>query len=631
MRACCLWLMLAVLAVPLRPALAAPATQAVPPAAAASDPVAELTAYAALGQPAMQPGFAHFPFVNPDAPKGGTLRLSYVGTYDSFNPFIIRGSAAPGIAGPWLMMPGGAGAGSSVGHIWESLLAPSANEAAVGYAHLAARIELPASRRWIAFDLRPEAKFSDGTPVTAEDVAWSFHTLMTQGTPGFREAMHDVADATVTGPHRIVFHLRNGTNRQLPLMLGSIPVLPEHWFAGRDFTQPLTTPPIGSGPYRITADTLGRSITFTRDPGWWARDLPDSVGTNNFGTVEIEFFRDSAVAMQAFKAGQIDMRSENIARVWATGYDFPAVAQGKVIKQRFRHHLPTGMEGWVMNTRKPIFADPRVRQAIGMAYDFQWANKVLFYGQYSRTHSYFSNTDLAESGVPQDGELALLDPFRAELPPALFTQPFALPVSDGSGNDRPELLKALALLAKAGWTVRDLKLENAKGQQMGFNILLPDPGYERVALPYVQNLRHLGIAVGVRVVDPAQYQHLMEDFDYDMTLWIVPGSDIPGAELRDEWSCAAARSVGSSNVAGACDKAVDALSEKVIAAQDPASLRDAAHALDRVLLWRWYMVPGWNSRSFDLAWWNRFAHPAMPIREGVNLDLWWAKPEAAAP
>ncbi len=266
-----------------------------------------------------------------------------------------------------------------------------------------------------------------------------------------------------------------------------------------------------------------------------------------------------------------------------------------------------------------------------MAYDFEWANKVLFYGQYYRTHSYFSNTDLAATGVPEGGELALLTPWRAELPPDLFTQPFTLPVSDGSGNDRPVLLKALALLRTAGWTVRDRKLENADGQQMGFNILLSNPGYERVALPYVQNLRHLGIAVGVRVVDPAQYQHLMQNFDFDMTLWIVPGSDIPGAELRDEWSCAAANSPGSGNAAGACDTAVDTLTEKVIGAQDPASLRDAARALDRVLLWRWYMVPGWNSRSFDLAWWNRFAHPAAPVREGVNLDLWWAKPGEAGP
>ncbi|MDE2516220.1 MAG: ABC transporter substrate-binding protein [Rhodospirillales bacterium] len=585
-----------------------------------------MPAYAVLGAPAMPAGFMHFPFVDPTAPKGGVLRLSYVGTYDSFNPFILRGTAALGVVGPWLILPGGAGAGSSVGHVWESLLTPSPNEAAVGYGHIAASLEMPQDRRWIAFDLRPQAAFSDATPITAADVAFSYHTLLEKGLPGYAAALHDVAGVHAEGAQRVVFTLKSGRDRQLPLTLGSLPVLPSHWFAGRDFTLPMEDMPLGSGPYRVTAASLGHSITFTRNPAWWARDLPTAVGTNNFDTVQIEYFRDSTVAMQAFKAGQIDIRAENIARVWATGYDFPAVRQGKVIKQRFRHHLPTGMQGWAINTRRGIFADPRVRQALAMAYDFEWENKVLFYGQYQRTTSYFSNTDLAATGLPEPGELALLEPFRAELPPALFTEPFTLPVSDASGNDRPVLLAALALLQQAGWTVQHLKLADAKGAQMGFEILLPDPGYERVALPYVQNLRRLGIAVGLRVVDPAQYQHLMEDFEFDMTLWIVPGTDIPGAELRDEWSSAASRQPGSSNVMGAADPAVDALIEKVIEAADPQSLRAAARALDRVLLWRWYMVPGWGSNSFDLAWWNRFAHPAAPIREGIDLDLWWAKP-----
>ena len=263
---------------------------------------------------------------------------------------------------------------------------------------------------------------------------------------------------------------------------------------------------------------MDRSITYQRDPNWWARDLPTAVGTNNFDTVRIEYFRESTIDMEAFKAGQVDLRSENIAKRWATGYDFPAVGKGLVIRDTIRHHLPTGMQGWAMNTRRPVFSDPLVRQAIGDAYDFEWANKNLFYNAYTRTLSYFSNSDLASSGIPTGDELALLEPFRKELPPALFTEPFTLPVTDGSGNERPQLMKSLKLLEQAGWRVKNMQLVNPAGQQMRFTILLPDPSYERVALPYADTLKHLGISVQVRTVDPAQYEHLTDDFDFDMLL-----------------------------------------------------------------------------------------------------------------
>lgn len=587
-------------------------------------------AFAVLGEPALPPDFPYFPYVNPDAPKGGEVTLASSGTYDSFNPFILRGTANGALTAPWVIMPGGSGAGATVGHVWESLLIGSADEGAVAYGHLAPVIEMPADRMWVAFELHPDAHFSDGKPVTADDIAWTYHTLLEKGRPSFRIQFADVQDVVVASPRRIVFHFKNNTNRQLPLVVGGLPALPSHWFKDRDFTKPLTDAPIGSGPYRIAQFELGRHVSFERDPNWWAAKRPTGIGTNNFDRVHIEYYRDSTVAMEAFKAGSADIRSENISKNWAIAYDFPAVKSGLVIKGDFHHHLPTGIQGFAMNTRRPVFSDARVRHAMALLFDFEWANKNLFYGAYTRTLSYFSDTDLAATGLPSPAELALLEPFRAELPPELFSQAFALPITDGSGNNRAELKAALTLLEQAGWKVKDRKLVNAQGAQMGFTLLVDDPSLERIALPYVQNISKLGIDARVRSVDPAQFQHLLDDFDYDMTFLIYPEGDVPGQEVRDYWSCASAKTQGSTNIPGICDPAVDALIEKVIAADNRPSLRAATRALDRVLLWRWYMVPNWENLVFHVAYWDRFGHPDKPIREGFNFDSWWVDAKKAA-
>jgi len=582
-------------------------------------------ALAVLGEPRLAAGFAHLPYVNPDAPKGGTITVASLGSFDSLNPFIVRGTSGAGLFAVWVPYVGSSTAGSGIGHVWESLLTPSADEAATAYGHLAKSVEFAPDRLSIAFELRPEARFSDGTPVTAEDVAWTFTTLRTQGRPSFRVAFADVRDVTVENPHRVVFHFSSSQNRQLPLDISELPVLPKHWFAGRDFTAPLTDIPPGSGPYRIERVDFGREIVYARRPDWWARDLPIARGTENFDRVKVEYFRDATVAMEAFKAGQIDIRMENIARNWATGYDFPAARDGRVRRAEIRHHLPTGMQGFAMNTRRAPFQDRRVREALTLAFDFEWMNKTLFYGAYTRTLSYFSNSDLAATGLPDAEELKLLAPFRDRLPPELFTQPYTLPVTDGSGNNRPQLRAALALLKQAGWSVKDRALVDRNGQPMRFTFLLPDPSYERVALPYAETLRKLGIDVSVRTVDPAQYQHMMDNYDYDMTLTGFPEGDLPGNEQRDYWSCASARTSGEMNLMGVCDPAVDALVEKVVNAPDRASLRTAARALDRVLLWGFYAVPNWHSQTWNVAWWDRFAEPGIPFREGFNLDTWWAK------
>jgi microcin C transport system substrate-binding protein len=592
--------------------------------------IARSNAIAVLGKPKLPPDFPYFPYVNPNAPKGGQVTLAAIGTFDSFNPFILRGTAEGGTVAPWIILAGGAGSGSSVGHVWESLLTSSADEGAVGYGHLAGVIEQPADRMWVAFELRPEAKFSDGTPVTADDVAWTYRTLLAQGRPSFRIQFADVKDVTAEHANRVVFHFVSNSNRQLPLILGGLPILPSHWFKGRDFSKPLADAPIGSGPYRIASFELGRTITYERDPHWWALKQPTGIGTNNFDRVRVEYYRDSTVAMEAFKAGSVDVRSENISKNWATAYNFPAVQKGLVIKGNFPHHLPNGMQGFAMNTRHPVFKDLRVRQALGLAFDFEWTNKNLFYGKYTRATSYFSNSDLASSGIPQSDELALLDKYRSELPPELFTQPFALPVTDGSGNNLPQLKAALGLMEQAGWTVKQRKLVDKNGQQMAFTILVDDPSLERIMLPYSRNVTKLGIDVQVRSVDPAQFQHLMDNFDFDMTFMIYPESDVPGQELRDYWSCAASMAQGSANIPGICDPAVDALIEKVIAATDRPSLQAAARALDRILLWRWYMVPNWDNLVFHVVYWNRFGHPDKPIREGFNFDSWWVDAAKAA-
>jgi microcin C transport system substrate-binding protein len=598
--------------------------------AQSAPPVPPRHGFTVLGEPALPADFKAFPYVNVNAPKGGEVNLASIGTFDSFNPFILRGTAEAHGAGSWLVLPGGSGSGSSVGHVWESLLTASADEVATGYCHLAQSIEVPADKTWVAFNLRPEAKFSDGTPVLAEDVAWTFRTLLEQGRPSIRVQFADVKDVVVEGPRRVRFNFSTTQNRELPLMVGGLPVLPKHFFDGRDFAKPLTDAPIGSGPYRITSFELGRSVTYTRDPTWWAADMPTGRGTNNFDRVRYEYFRDMTVAMEAFKAGKVDIRGENIAKNWATAYDFPAVRNGAVIKREYTHKLPAGIQGYAMNTRRPVFADPRVRQAVTWAFDFEWTNKNLFYSAYTRTLSYFSNTDLAASGLPSPEELQLLQPYKASLPDGLLTRPFALPVTDGSGNNREQLVEALKLLREAGWQVKDRKLLDANGQPAAFTILLDDPSLERVALPYVQNLRKLGFDVQVRTVDPAQYQHLLDDYDFDMTMWIYPGADIPGNELRDYWSCAGAKSTGSFNIPGICNPAIDAMIGRVIKAQDRETLRTAGRALDRLLLWNWYLVPNWHSQDFHIAYWDRFGDPGIPIREGFNFDTWWIDQQKAA-
>ena len=582
-----------------------------------------------LGKPALPADFDHFPYVNPDAPKGGEVVFGTQGSFDGFNPYILRGNAALGL-GRWQPGVGGTESGAAGAHVWESLLVPSADEIATAYCHLCTTVTVAADRLSAAFEIRPEARFADGTPVLAEDVVWTFNTLMEKGRPSIKVQYADVADAVAEGPRRVVFHFRSNANRELPLMVGGLPVMPKHWWETRDFTRPLAEPPLGSGPYKVASFELGRNVVYERDPNWWARDRPTGKGLFNFDRVRIEYYRDPTVLFEAFKAGQVDWRQENSSKNWATAYDFDAVKAGLAKKEAIPHSLPIGIQGWVFNTRRPQFRDARVREALGVVFDFEWLNKNLFYGQYTRSHSYFGDTEGEAKGLPGAAELALLDPFRTGEPGAVFDRAFEMPVTDGSGNNREGLRRALGLLKDAGWTVKDRKLVGPGGTAMTFTILLNDPGLERVALPYQGWLKQLGAEVDVRIVDPAQFERLTDTFDFDVTTIIYPGSELPGNELRDYYSCAGAKVEGAANVAGVCDPAVDALISRAVDAPDRDALFTATRALDRVLLNGWYLVPQYHDTVFKVASWNRFGRPTVPIRTGFVLDSWWVDAALAA-
>jgi microcin C transport system substrate-binding protein len=585
------------------PAAARSAAAAPPPA---SGPV-RTHALSLVGEPALPPDFPHWPWVNPNAPKGGEVALTALGSFDSFNPFILRGTPAVG-----------------AGLIYDALLARNQDEPTAEYAHLAAAIELPADRLGVAFELRETARFHDGRPITAEDVVWTFNTLRQHGRPFYRSYWGDVTEVVADGPLRVVFRFRTAENRELALILGDMAVLPRHWWEGRDFARPLTEPPLGSGPYRIERFEPNRSVVYRRVGDWWARDLPTGRGTSNIDVLRYEYFRDTTVAFEAFKAGQIDFRQENIARDWATGYDFPAIRRGQVRREEIPHELPTGMQCFAMNLRRLLFQDARARRALIEVFDFEWMNANLFYGAYSRTQSYFSNSDFASRGLPEGRELAVLEGFRGRVPESVFTEERRLPVTDGTGNNREGARRALALMREAGWTVRDRRLVNAQGQRFEFEILLNGPSFERVALPYVQSLERIGAAARVRTVDPAQYQVRMDNFDYDMTVDVIPQSFHPGNEQRDFFTCEKSKQNGSRNIAGFCDKAIDELVELVIAAPDKDELVARVRALDRVLLAHDFVIPNWHSRSFRIAWWDRFGLPPRHPRFGLGFPGgWW--------
>lgn len=565
------------------------------------------------GTPKYPADFKHFEYVNPDAPKGGEVIQAAIGTFDSLNPFILRGVSA-----------------AALGLTFDTLLQSSSDEAFTEYGLLAESIELPADRKWVAFTLRPEARFHDGKPVTAEDVVWSFETLKAKGAPFYRAYYADVLKAEALGERKVRFSFGDTVNMELPLIIGQMPVLPKHYFADKEFDRTSLEPITGSGPYKVASFEPGRTITYERVADYWAKDLPIMRGRYNYDRIRYDYYRDATVAIEAFKAGAYDFRLENSAKEWATAYDFPAQRQGLAVQREIPHELPTGMQGFAMNTRRPIFSDPRVRLAMNYAFDFEWSNKALFYGAYKRTESYFSNSELASRGLPEGEELKILEQFRGKIPDEVFTTEYKAPTTDGSGNNRANLRKALELLQSAGWQVKGGKLVNAAGEPFTFEILLSSPAFERISLPYAKNLERLGIEASVRTVDTAQYQNRIDGFDFDMTVDVWGQSLSPGNEQRDFWGSSRRDEQGSRNTAGIADPVIDQLIDLVIQAPDRDSLIARTRALDRVLLWGHYVVPHWHIQAFRTVYWDKFAQPETTPKYALGFsDTWWIDPAKA--
>lgn len=555
------------------------------------------------------PGFKHFDYVNPAAPKGGNVRLAAIGTFDSLNPFILKGVKAA--------------ASTSV---FDTLTVGSADEAFSVYGLIAETIEVPADRSWVAFKLRPEARFHDGSPVTVEDVIFTLEALKTKGHPFYRTYYTAVTKAEKTGERTVKFTFSVKDNRELPLIVGQMPVLSKAYWEQRQFDKTTLEPPLGSGPYKIVSVDPGRSIIYERVHDYWAANLPVNVGRYNFDTIRYDYYRDATVSLEAFKAGQYDFRAENVARDWATGYQSPALQRGWLKKEEISNEQPTGMQAFVYNLRRPVFQDPRVRQALAYAFDYEWTNRTLFYGAYTRTRSYFSNSELASHGLPSPEELKILEPYRGRIPDEVFTKEYQPPESNGSGFIRDNLRVAFRLLNEAGWVVNDrgILVNSKTGAPMEFEILLVSPSFERVVLPYVYNLKkRLGIQAYTRTVDSTQYQNRIDHFDFDMVVESFGQSLSPGNEQRDYWKSDGADEPGSQNVAGVKNPVVDDLVELLIAADDRQTLVNRTRALDRVLLWNHYVIPQWHITYFRVAYWDKFSRPAVQAKYDLAFEAWW--------
>jgi microcin C transport system substrate-binding protein len=566
-----------------------------------------LSAFDVLKYPA---DFRHFEWVNPDAPKGG--RLALIGpaartTFDNLNAFILKGDAAQGLD-----------------LLFDSLMTRSTDEPDAVYGLVAHSAELAPDRGAVTFRMRPEAKFADGTTITSADVAFSFDTLKTKGHPNIRGQLRDIARAVAVDTHTVRFDFTGALTRDLPLVAAGLPILSKGYYATREFDQTTLDPPLGSGPYRIGEFNQGSFVGYRRREDYWGKDLPVNRGRFNFDEVRYLYYRDRSAELLALQAGEFDLREEFTAVAWVTGYDDPAVKAGKLLRMALPDESPSGAQGFFLNTRRPKLADVRVRKALDYVFDFQFANKSIFHELYTRTESFFENSPMKATGKPSAEELALLEPFKASLPPEVFDEPYRPPVSDGSGKDRKLLQAADKLLNEAGWTVKNGVRVNPKGEAFDLEFLIVDPTSERVLSNYVENLKRLGFAISIRRVDPAQYQRRVKSFDFDVVTARYSLRLTPGVELRSYWASETASMDGSLNLAGISNPVIDTLIGKVVASKSRAELELAARALDRVLRAGHYWVPQWYKPIHHIAHWDRFSRPAIKPRYDRGIvDTWW--------
>ncbi|WP_425283189.1 extracellular solute-binding protein [Methyloceanibacter caenitepidi] len=566
-----------------------------------------LSAFGDLAQPE---DFQAFAYVNPDAPKGGAFSLigwGGVTTFNSLNSYILKGDAAQGLE-----------------LLFDSLMVRAMDEPDAVYGLIAESADVADDGKSVTFYLRPEARFSDGTPVTADDVVFSFDILKEKGHPLYAQMLRDVEKAEALAPATVRYTFKGDLVRDLPLTVAELPVFSAAYYKDRPFDQTTLDPPLGSGPYLVDDLKQGRTITYRRNPDYWAKDLPVNNGRWNFDTIRFEYFRDRTAGMEAFKAGTYDLREEFTSKVWATEYDFPAIRDGRVKKDTLPDMTPSGTQGFFINTRRDKFKDKRVREALGLAFDFEWTNRNMFFNLYNRTQSYFENSPMKAEGEPSAAERALIEGLGVDVDPDVLGPVPLPPVSDGSGRDRASLQRASKLLDEAGWRIKDKKRVNEKGEPLTVEFLTFEPTFERIVAPYVKNLSLLGIDARIRRVDPAQYQQRLKDFDFDITTQRYVMRNTPGVELRSYFGSGSADLVGSLNLAGIKDPAVDALIEEIISAENREDMHTAARALDRVLRAGHYWVPHWNKASHTIAYWDKFGQPeTKPKFDRGILDTWW--------
>jgi microcin C transport system substrate-binding protein len=584
--------------------------------------------------------FSHFDYVNPNAPKGGDLHLMGFGSYDSLNPYTLKGVSPFNTPGQFMY---------GFTELNETLLvgtgeySPSGDEPQSAYGLIAQSLTYPLDTKWVRFSINPAAKFHDGHAIDAQDVAFSYNILTTQGHPRFQQTLLGVQAVTVIDKHTVQIDFKEANQPANILRIGEMPVLPEHFWRGKDFEKSTQISPLLSGPYRIKDYKIGHSIHLQREPNAWTQNLSHTsesiitrgqadnsktlnvyTGRYNFDDIYIDYYRDQAVAFEGFKSGNFDLFYDYTAKNWAMAYDFPALKNGEVLKEEIEHNIPSTTQAFFFNTRRSFFKDARVRQALSLLFDYEWTNKALFNGAYRRNTSYFPNSDFASSGLPQGEELALLSRFKTQLPPSLFSKPFTQAITKGDGNIRPQIKTAFALLAGAGWVMKDNVLSNSQtGEIFEFEILIRQAGIQRVLLPFIKNLERIGIKASARLIDTAQYKVRLDQFDFDMTTASLAQGHAPSYEQRDYFHSSSQAIEGSQNYAGINDPVVDELIAMVLASTSREQLVPAMKALDRVLLWQHYTIPNWHLDYHRLAHWDKFGRPQNPTPYKLGIENWW--------
>ncbi len=578
----------------------------------ASAAVVETSVLVGFGEAKYQPDFTHFDYVNPDAPKYGTVTFGQVGTYDNFNRFASRGVAA-----------------AASGELYDTLMYSPADEIDAYYPLIAESVRYSDDYTWLELKINPKARFHDGVPITAHDVAFTFDKFMKEGVPQYRIYYQDIKSVTAKDDLTVRIDMAKPNREKLFSFAQSARVLPKHFWQERNLSEPLSEPPVGSGAYKITDYKSGQSVTYSLADDYWAKDLPVNVGRKNFKTIRYDYYRDDTVMLEAFKAGEFDFRLESSAKFWANSYTGANFDNGYIIKQEIPHQKPESTQGFVFNTKSDVFKDPKVREALTYAMDFEWMNKNMFYDQYKRTRSFFQNTDYEAKGLPSEGELAILNQFKDKLPPRLFTEEYQPPVTDGSGRIRSQMRTAFKLLKEAGWELKNKVMVNKQtGEPLSFELLIYSPTTERIAIPVQKNMSLMGIDMKIRTVDTTQYIKRLRDRDFDMVSSPFSENAYPSPNLMIVWNSNYLDS--TYNTAGVTDPVVDYLTSEIAKnQQDSAKLLDLGRALDRVLQWGFYIIPQWHSGTYRVAMWDKFERPDVMPKYDLGQDTWWISQEKA--